>query len=208
MTDRLSLYNEALLLLEERKLASLTEAREPRYVLDTIWNNGAVKTCLEEGLWNHATRSMMIDYDPSYTAPFGYKYRFSKPSDYVRTAAICSDEYFRTGIKHYSDEGDYWYCDNETIYVQIISDGETYGGDLSKWPQSFCRFFEAYMAHRASFKIAKSKVDDMAKLVKPRKLEARNNDAMNQPVKFRPRGSWLRSRQGSGVIDGNNYDRG
>ena len=41
-SDRLDVYNGALRRLGSRRLASLTENREPRRVLDDIWNNGAL----------------------------------------------------------------------------------------------------------------------------------------------------------------------
>ena len=44
---KLSLYNDTLQLLGERRLASDTEDREPRYDLDSLYDNGAVDYCLE-----------------------------------------------------------------------------------------------------------------------------------------------------------------
>ena len=46
MTDKLTVYNETLGLLGERKLASLTEQREPRRVLDGFWDQ-TVAYCLD-----------------------------------------------------------------------------------------------------------------------------------------------------------------
>ena len=58
MTDKLSIYNGALNILGERKLASETENREPRYQLDDIWDNDMVDRCLQMGQWNFAARSV------------------------------------------------------------------------------------------------------------------------------------------------------
>ena len=44
MITRLQLYNSALLLLGERNLASLSENREPRRLLDHVWDTGASQT--------------------------------------------------------------------------------------------------------------------------------------------------------------------
>ena len=65
MTSRLQIYNGALLLCEERFLSSLTEDREPRHLLDHVWNNGGVRYCLEQGQWRFAMRSVSLDYDTS-----------------------------------------------------------------------------------------------------------------------------------------------
>ena len=40
--DKVGIYNDALILLGERRLSSISEAREPRYNLDAIWDIGAV----------------------------------------------------------------------------------------------------------------------------------------------------------------------
>ena len=196
MADRLSLYNGALFLLGERKLASLTENREPRRVLDDVWAGGAVNYCLEQGLWNFATRSAMIDYDPSYTPPFGYRYRFTKPEDYVRTAAVCTDEYFESPLTRYSDEGGAWYADIQTLFVQFVSKADNYGNDLSLWPDTFTQYVESYLAFKA-VKIAPGKLDEVKKEMKRRLIDARSKDAMNQPAKFPPTGGWTRARIGA-----------
>lgn len=194
MTDRLSLYNGALQLIDERKLASLTENREPRRKLDDAWNGGAVRYCLEQGLWNFATRSVMIDYDSDFTAPFGFRNRFTKPDDYVRTAAICSDEYFTSSVTSYSDERRAIFCDLETLYVQFVSDDAAYGNDLSNWPETFTQYVESYLAFKIS---PKGMRDDLKKEMKRRLIDARSKDAMEQPVKFPPRGGWANSRLGA-----------
>ncbi len=39
--DQLSLYNRALLIMGQRFLSDLSEEREPRRLLDQVWNDGA-----------------------------------------------------------------------------------------------------------------------------------------------------------------------
>ena len=80
MTTQLDLYNGALLQVGERFLASLTEQREPRRLLDQVWAANGVKTCLEEGQWPFAMRTVQVDYDPSITPTFGYARVFQKPT--------------------------------------------------------------------------------------------------------------------------------
>ena len=102
MTDRLSIYNLAMLNMGERPLASLTEDREPRRIMDQIWNTGGVQTCLEEGQWFFAMRTSQIDYDTDVQPPFGYNRAFSKPDDWLLTCGVCSDEFFRVPLLRYS----------------------------------------------------------------------------------------------------------
>jgi len=108
VTDKLSLYNAALSHIGDRKLASLTEEREPRYVLDDIFDDGAIDYCLEQGLWSFATRTLEMDYTPSVEPDFGYRRGFQKPTDWLRTVALATDEYFKTPLTEYADETGFW----------------------------------------------------------------------------------------------------
>lgn len=47
MASKLTVYNGALLVLGERKLASLSESTPSRRKLDTVWDDDGVKHCLE-----------------------------------------------------------------------------------------------------------------------------------------------------------------
>ena len=88
-TQQLGLYNGALRLVGNTKLASLTVNEEAQWLLTDVWNdgNGAVQACLEEGLWFFATRTSMLGYDPTITPSFGYAFAFEKPADWAAAAA-------------------------------------------------------------------------------------------------------------------------
>ncbi len=203
IASKLLLFNASLTLCGERKLASLTENREPRRLLDDVWDGGAVKTCLEAGLWNHATRALKIEFDPSFTQEFGFARGFVKPSDWVRTAVTSANAYFRPPFKshQFADEAGHWWADIDTLFVKMVSDGVDYGGDLGSWPESFSRYVEAYLASRIAFKITRSTTliagleDKMVQLVKG----ATAKDAMNEGAAFAPEGSWNSARRGRGI---------
>ena len=95
--DQLGLYNQALYLLGERSLASLTENREPRRILDVVWR-GAVKFCLEQGQWKFALRTSKLTYSTDVIPTFGYSRAFERPTDCVRLSKMCSDEYLKTPL--------------------------------------------------------------------------------------------------------------
>ena len=200
---KLQLYNGALRLLEERKLSSLSENREPRRVLDDIWDEGAIDACLEVGLWNFAMRTVKAEYSPSVEPSFGFRYAFDKPTDWIRTAAVCYDENFSTPCLQYRDEAGYWFAPVDTLYIQYVSNDNQYGADLSLWPSTFAKFVQSYLALEACGRITGSKAsrDDVESEMKKRKLEAMNKDAMNEPSKFPATGSWVRSRGTSGSSD-------
>src|SRR5690242_1277391 len=101
MSDRLALYNGALLALGERQLASLSENRAPRRYLDVAWNDGDVDSILAAGQWSFARRAVRMDADPSLATSFGYQYAFGRPTDYIRALAVCSDEYFNAPFEQY-----------------------------------------------------------------------------------------------------------
>ena len=131
MPSKLTIYNGALTVLGERKLADLTENREPRYKLDDVWDNDLIRRVLQMGQWNFAKRTVELESSPSVTPSFGYQFAFDKPSDFVRTIGVAHDEYFNIPITRYSDEASWLFCDQEKIYVAYVSDDTQWGADLS-----------------------------------------------------------------------------
>lgn len=198
MTDKLSIYNGALLMTGSRRLASLTENVESRRVLDDIWDNGGVRRCLEKGFWNHAMRTVRADYSPSVEPPFGYQYAFDKPTDYVKTYSICTDEYFKNPLLNYHDELNYWFSDYETLYIRYVSSDEDYGMDMSQWPGSFTEYVEGYFALKAIKRLTDAAADknDLKEDVRKLLIHAKASDALKDPIQFAPETSWQRSRHG------------
>lgn len=197
-TTQLKLYNEAIRLVGGRKLSSLSENREPRRLLDEVWDNDGVRTCLEMGLWNFAMRTSEITYNPSVEPTFGYERAFDKPTDLVRTAAVCTDGHFTNPLLRYSDEAAYWFADFETIYVRYVSDDNAYGNDLSLWPYSFGRMVAAWFALEIVERLTQSTTnyEKLNKVFGRRATEARSRDAMNEATAFPPAGSWVSARAG------------
>jgi len=208
MTDKLTIYNGALTVLGERKLADLTENREPRHKLDAIWDNDMVKRVLQHGQWNFASRAVELQASTTTTPSFGYQFAFDKPTDHIRTLGIASDEFFSNPLTAYSDEASWWFSDAETIYVIYVSDDNQFGQDYSLWPENFTEYVEHYMAMKVAPRLTGLKFDEvnLKKLVKIALMEAKATDAMESPAKFPPKGGWAQSRQGfrSGSTDRGN----
>lgn len=208
MTTKLSLFNGALMLCGERFLSSLTEEREPRRLLDRAWDDGAwVKACLEQGQWNFAMRTVQIDYETSIEPQFGYRRAFTKPSDWVITSGLCSDEFFRAPLTQYRDEAGYWYADLDTLYVRYVSNDASYGLDFNKWPESFREYVEEYLANKVIRKITDSEEEEAKsdKRLKKKLLHAKSRAAMADPTSFPPPGSWVSARNRmAGGRDGGN----
>lgn len=205
--SRLSLYNDALIICGERRLASLTEDREPRYLLDDVWNNDGVKLCLEEGQWYFAMRGVQVDYDPDLAPPFGYSRAFSKPDDWVLTSALCTDEFFRDPLTRYVDEAGYWYSDLDTIYVRYVSNDDDYGQNMAFWPRTFTEFVVAHFAEKIVLKLSggEARLETVQKIRKDAKKLAKNRCAMALPTSFPAQGNWSKARaRGSSRRDGGN----
>ncbi len=202
INTKLGLYNAALQICRERPLVTLSDNVPARYDLDVVWANGGVDYCLETGQWEFAMRTVQIDNDPDVTPPFGYYYAFSKPSDWLTTVALASDEFFRSPMTRYVDEAGYWYSDTTPLYVRYVSnDANSYGGDMGMWPPSFGEYVAQYFAYKIAAKISKS--TEVIELIgdgktkgslREAKLEALNRCAMSGPTEFFAQGAWSRAR--------------
>lgn len=193
---QLILYNGALFRAGTRRIASLSVNEEGRRVLDDIWNEGVVQFCLEQGLWNHALRTVKVDADPDFTATFGCRYRFDKPTDLVRVTELCQDEHFTSPLLRMQDERGYWLADITPIYVRYVSNGASYGLNYALWPQTFTEYVMWRMAFLAIPRIKDSATDQAdAERKMGRALDnALAKDAMKEPTKFMPQGSWVSAR--------------
>lgn len=204
--DQLSIYNQTLALLGERSLASLTENREPRRVLDTFWP-GVVKFCLEQGQWKFAIRTSKLTYSTDVNPTFGYRRAFERPSDCVRMTKMCQDEYLKVPLLEYTEEAAWWFADLDDIYVSYVSNDSSYGNDYANWPETFATYVALYLATQAGLRINQSErtLDKLEKDLKDAKRDALAKDALQGPTQFLPQGGWVSSRRG-GRRSG--FDRG
>lgn len=200
MTTQLGLYNQALLILGERRLTAIdSPATEKSQIeLDVVWDNGAIDYCLEQALWNFAMRSIQLSYDPDTTPPFGLQFAFNKPTDWIRTAALCEDDHFYVPCLDYEDRADFWWSDLNELYIKYVSNDSAYGADLSLWPQSFIKFVAAYLAKEACSRIIvgdKEKRKEVEAIYRTALLDASAKDAINEATKFPAEGNWAASRR-------------
>lgn len=195
-TNRLKLYNKALTLCGARTLSALTDNTEGRRILDTIWDSGAVEHCLEQGYWNFAMRTIRLDATTDIEPDFGLRYAFNKPDDWIRTYAMCSDEYFNTPITQYADEANYWFSELDVIYVQYVSNDTGYGYNYGAWPESFTRYVELYLANGIAPRLTLSdqKTQDLERKMRRALMDGRTQDCSNEGTKFNPVGRWVAAR--------------
>jgi hypothetical protein len=206
MATKLSLFNGALRHLKERKLTAgevTGNSREAARVLNDVWDDGAVRACLEAGLWKFATRTVMLDASPSIEPDFGYQYGFDKPTDFVRTAGVWEDEHMRQPLRTYREEGGFWFSSLETMFVSYVSDDNAFGNDMSLWPQSFIDFVEVHLASKVAGPLSEIG-QQMLGLRQKMLSEANGLDAMGDPSKRLPVGSWSNARTGGRFRKENN----
>lgn len=200
MTDKLTVYNDALIHLEDRRLASLSEARESRRVLDDLWD-GALAYCLASGEWNFAMRSVQADSSASITPTFGYQFAFTKPTDWASTFQVSAGETFEIPLKEYefNDEAGIWYANVDPLYVKYVSNDPAYGGDLSLWTPLYAEFVSARLAVKGCRRITgnTSLLEGLIKLEDKAKKAAQSRDARDETPISPPRGSWVTSRLGA-----------
>jgi hypothetical protein len=192
--SKLERYNGALLILGERRLASLSEAREPRRALDDVWDS-VVSYCLEQGYWNWSMRAVQIDSSASVVPTFGYQFAFPKPDDFIRVYRQSPNEIMDPPLLDVVDEPNYWFANCDPLYVKYVSDSAAYGMDLSLWPATFSEFVDCRLALKTCKRITgKDPTEDLIKAEKKARMDARAKDAMNEPVGFAPTGTWVQSR--------------
>lgn len=151
MADQLSIYNHALLLMKERRLASLTEDREARRVLDEFYTE-IKQFCLEQGMWKFAMRSASLTQNGA--GLYGFTYSFAKPTDIIHLfSASETSDYSDPLVYNFADEADVYYGNVTPLKVRYSSNGASYGGDLTSWPQGFAQYVATELAAWSSYSI-------------------------------------------------------
>lgn len=198
-TTQLQLYNKALRHLGERKLASLTEARESRRYLDDEYAD-TLLLCLRSGYWNWATDTIEVDADDTATPDFGYQAAFPKPQDWIRTELISTSETLDPPLRNYRDQNGIWLANADKLYVRYVS--STLANNLNNWPVDYAEYVGAALARAIVTRITQN--DALADRIEAREKlywkKAQANDAMDQPPQPWPLGTWTTSRIRRGYI--------
>ena len=198
---QLSIYNKALRHLEERKLASINENREPLRYLNDEWAD-AVEYCLYDGYWNFAVRLISSQAEKNISPNFGYAYCFKKPSDFVRLFQMSDNENFDPLLRNFTDQAGYWYTDITPVFVKYVSNDSQYGMNMSAWTPGFIEYLAAYLARLCAPRLKQSqdKIEGLDKVLKRARANAMSIDAMDLPPGKPPYGTWVTSRAPRGSV--------
>lgn len=200
MVDKLSVYNLTMVLIAERRLGSLSENREPRRVLDDLWDH-VVQECLEEAQWNFMLRAIQTDASSTVTPAFGWNYAFNKPDDWLRTTIVSTVETFMPPLLDFNDETGFWYANFTPLFVKYQSNDPQYGLNLGAWTANFTKYVSYLLAEYACSRLAgKAELlegpNGISSRLKKARIKAKSNDAMDIGPQEMPTGTWARSRRG------------
>ncbi len=196
MTTKLALYNQSLLELKQRKLASLTDNVLSRRTLDDFYDD-TVAYMLGEGLWNFAMRGAGIEYSSDVEPQFGFTYAVEIPEDYVRLGAIAANGDFWPTLDRYHIEANYWHVNVSPLYVRYVSNHTDYGLDLARWTPQFARAVALELAFRIAPHITGMSQDGLRELERKAKRflhNAKTKDAVDQMAERPPPGRLVSAR--------------
>ena len=206
MADKLSIFNGALAYLKERRLSSLEEEIETRYVLDDIWASGNIPDfLLEEADWAFARKSVKLEAVNDREAAFGYRNIFQIGEDVARITSISSDEYYHRPLVSYQLDGNQIVSDYIDIYIRYVSYER--GRDLGNWTRSFADLAERYLAYRAAGRLGEISGAEMAAYERSYEKALNNaiaHTSVAEPTQFLPAGRWRQARVSSRFDSGDN----
>lgn len=208
-TTLLQVYNGALMILKVRRLSTTTDNRPERLAMDDEYNK-CVQAMLEEGDWNFAAKSILLEASVDVEPSFGYNYAFEKPDDFVRLISLGADSTQWPPLQDFRDEsaganGAIWLANVDPIYVTYVSNDANYGLERNRWPQTFVRAVEYDLAQRIAPYITTWGADELRGLRAEAREALRNaktKDARGQPVQYPPPGRLTLARNGSRGMSG------
>ncbi len=119
---------------------------------------------------------------------------------------VCVDPYLFVPLLQYQDEGQYFFCDLQQLWVMYVSKDKRWGWNMAKWPDNFQRYVELYFGEAICLRVTgdeKLRVDVAARRDKAL-AKTKSTDAMNEATTLLPPGQWSQARHGRRQ----NFDRG
>lgn len=161
MATVLGLYNQSLRIIGERALASTSEAREPRRVLDDVYAD-VVDYALAQGMWDFAMRRATLAPTANPGA-YGFAHEYAKPADLLHLFTISNVATFDPPlICGFAEENATWHANGDadnssSIYVRYTSSHAALGGGLlSAWPRAFENYVAACLAAQIANRLTAS----------------------------------------------------
>lgn len=199
MPTQLQMYNLALLNIKETVLASISENREARYVLDAFYGQ-TLKEMIEAGFWKFAIRTVQIAADAAITPAFGYPNAFNLPSDWVKTYQVSASETLDPPLDDWIEESNVFMSNVTPIYLRYVSNqANGYGYDGDRWTGRFVKAFSWRLSAAISPKAmgasenSKGSIDQLAD---DYLKQALSFEALREPPRRIQPGKWNKGRMG------------
>lgn len=159
MATKIEVYNEALRMVGDLRLASLTDDVEARYALDDAWNR-SVLFVASQANWPHAYASLQVNTLTDTSSP-GYTRSYTiNNANWLRTVSVSLDQHFGVGAHYHEALGKIFVNTSQTnIFVRYID--KSYLGDsfIATWPEMFC----SAVSHRLAFEVCERLTQDPQK---------------------------------------------
>ena len=146
--DQLGIFNDALLLIGERSLSSLTEPRETQRRLTEVWEFGAVNYCLELVKPSFAHQVVRLN-SPSPSTLDGFNFSHSLPAEYVTTVGVFEDGELDQRVDRFLIQNRALLTDYDDVYLRFITNAYP----IANWDPSFARVVSAYLAREMAERI-------------------------------------------------------
>ena len=177
--DKLSLYNNALLLLGQAGIDSLTDNRTARQHLDRAYDLDAVKYCLQVVKPRFATKTVKLTVS-STTTQHSLSQVFNLPSDFIEFVGVYTDPELDQELSRYIHEGNSVYCAYDTIYLRYVSG--SHQEVHTRWTAAFANVVSAYLGRQSAIKIDATKFEEINNLFVERVEIAKTLDLESEPV--------------------------
>lgn len=177
--DKLALYNNAALLIGQRSFTGLTEDREPRYLLDSVYDLGAIEYCLEIVKPTFARKTTALA-SPAVSTAHDLDSVHTLPDDYIALVGVYSDSKLDQPISRYIIEDGKLACEYAIIYLRYISDSHV--TTFTNWTPSFSSVVAAYLAREICLKLSPDQYEAISALFADRIEVARGLDAEQEPA--------------------------
>lgn len=193
---KLGIYNDALLILGERKLNTITDNVPTRYDLDSAWDMsgesfGGIDYCLElvqpyfsstvEKLTGGVT-STEHGYTKTYTLNGSGE---MTNDDYMSLRAVFIDDQLDQPLTRFFMDGEKLSCNFDPIYIQYNADNTfaiPSGTDYSKLTHTFIRVVSTYLARELCLRYAPDRFEKISALFDKRVEEARYVESAQAPM--------------------------
>lgn len=176
---KLSLYNNALMMVGLPRLKSLLDDEERRYVLDDAWVFNPARYCAEIIKPRFAATTVSLKVS-RVSIEHGLSQTFDLPLDFVELIGLFSDKELDQRINRFTREGNKITCDYSTVYIRYVSNLTL--EDYTKWTQGFTRAVYASLAKSLADAMVPERIEAVSATAAQYIENSRSTDTDDDPI--------------------------